>query len=130
MKTLKPNVRLLRRIARKALKAPEAVQMAPWGARVKKDEAHPCGAVGCIAGTAVLLDSPHMFSALVKARYHANWQDAGMKALGLLQHEAESLFYVSLWPAAFAIRHHTAPTPKAKARVIAARIEHFIKTGE
>lgn len=45
------NIELLREIGKKATDFPEAIDMYHFGKVAPKNEARPCGAVACIAGT-------------------------------------------------------------------------------
>lgn len=135
----KINVPLLRRIQVKARKYPETIMMENWGEVVKKDDAHPCGAVGCIAGTALLLEKPKRFAELCKqlrsCYYHASYsfREEGAALLGLGTNEAwgyqaDRLFLTYCWPGLFRDEWNSAETPEEHADIFCRRIDHFIKT--
>lgn len=54
---------------------------------------------------------------------------AAMASLGISDfHQAERLFLVSDWPAVFRTAYRNAETRRARARIAAKRITHFIRT--
>lgn len=120
------NIPLLRQIAEKAIEFPETFDMDRWGFTLPSDKAHPCGAVGCIAGTAVVLTEPARFLRLVDNR--GDWFLAGKNALDLSTREAERLFFTRDWPPTFMHRYNRAIRAKLRARIAVERIEHFIAT--
>lgn len=144
----KINVTLLREIAAKAIKYPETIEMRDWGMVAKKDKEHPCGAVGCIAGTAVLMTDKKEFRKLaadsmqaesfaleVSAKSFAlevsaklKFRNRGTEILGLTKRQAEKLFLVEEWPYELAQKYKWAETKREEAQIIAERIELFIKT--
>jgi len=80
-------------------------------------EMPPCKTASCIAGTANLLTGGRKLSSAVRAR----------KVLGLGDQE---LFHSGLWPYPFNQKYLEAKTPRQRAKIACARIDHLIKTGE
>lgn len=128
------NIGLLRKIAAKGLQFPNTIDMVVWGKRELQDEDHPCGAVGCIAGTAVLMEAPERFKelALLISRYpfFAGSQFAAdaCRALELNVTDGNRLFHVCEWPESFKDDYLSTLTAPDRSEVISNRIEHFIAT--
>jgi len=85
-----------------------------------------CGTVGCIAGWVCILEG---FQAMEKL----GSLSIPIKATQLLQisvREADHLFYVTGWPSPFREQYIEGPTKTAKqrAKIVADRIDFFIKT--
>ena len=116
------NVKLLRRIAREIQKQPTAFDMR-WlhtkdGAACNFTELD-CGTAHCICGwAAVLLKNSDIQNNRI-----------GHEVFGIDEWQASRLFFVRAWPDKFAQLYGKRKTPQAKAKVAAARIEHFIATG-
>lgn len=90
-------------------------------------EKNPCGSASCLAGWLVWLDSPERFSALA-ADTSMSWITEAKAVLGVRC--PAGLFGTGLsWPAPFD-KVYDAPTRRAAAKIAAARIEHFIATGQ
>lgn len=132
MKT-KINVKLLRKVQRTIVAEPLRVDMTIWAAPSEySNQSPPCGAVGCIAGWAMLHVSKRSLN--IEARYiweldpEAN-QDKAAELLSLSYDQARRLFISDHWPTKFKNRLAFAKegTPKY-ARVVSDRIDHFIKT--
>lgn len=129
------NTELLLQIAEKAIKFPATMDMNWFGETVAKDDDHPCGAVACIAGTAILLTSARSFRRLARDGCVGDWFHKAAKILGLNNAQAERLFYpdrplceLRVWPRKRWLSYKEARTYKARARVVYNRILHFIKT--
>lgn len=133
----KINVRLLRAIGAKALAYPETSNLNLWGSLAPIDEDHPCGAVACIAGTAVLLESRKKFLRVQKRHLKWLFSEPGEQSpffvaaasrLGLTGDQAERLFMPAGWPARLLERYQAAFEPADRALILNERIELFIKT--
>ena len=112
------NVRLLRRIAKVIQEKPDQLDMR-W-LHTKDDEAADigCATAHCICGWgAVLLGLEDI----------GTGSSAG-NTFGLDWDQQCRLFFVHGWPVKFGRPYAKSKTPKYKAGVAAARIEHFIKT--
>ena len=135
----KLNVRLLRRIQRHILEEPRRFQMdaeiiqaktqhqwlncITFFSRDASKTMPPCGTAACIAGWANILSDIQL-----RGREGRN------SAADLLGIEAGNswchhpLFFARNWPEPYATRYKNAKTPKLRAKIAAARIEHLIKT--
>lgn len=127
------NTRLLRKIKRLILAEPR--RMSSWFYPNQTRSGPPCGTVGCIAGWAILLKGKTMgerlrcvidkdFDIQRKAQIH----------LGLAAAQARRLFHANYhygkgaytnWPRDWA--YHIAHKPADKAKVVAKRINRFIR---
>lgn len=111
-----------------------------------------CGTVGCIAGwTCLLADKKTQKKLTAIAKQNTKGDvEAGMdekravgraslsrmldpqkqalSLLGIDAAQASKLFHESNWPLSYFLESVNAPTPKARAKIAVARIEHFIKT--
>lgn len=152
MKVSRSTARKLRDIAAAITEKPTKFEMDSW---VEKKE--DCGTTCCIGGFACVQagisprallgpdDGEEWVSprrvpvwlakhATLRTGYHSDRDgyavdELGRLALGLSVAESSKLFYVSEW-GIFEEPFYSAASPKAKALVAAARIEHFIETGE
>lgn len=133
------NVKLLRKVKKHILEEPKRLNMDFYGSAYCND-APACGTVGCIAGWSALLS----LAKIPEDRYE---RPALMKpekaeaALEITHNQAERLFNEPWivygprkqeghlgWPVNFAKQYLEAETPEYRAKITAARIEHFIKT--
>jgi hypothetical protein len=130
------NVKLLREVKRHILEEPRRLNMNSYGYLVDGPDAPACKTVGCIAGWSGLLSQGHL-----TAETGSSFMDpeVAREALKLTENQADRLFtepWVALggekrghcWPIKFAKRFEAATSEIQKAKVTAARIEHFIKT--
>lgn len=145
MKTTKTNpklnVRLLRRVKRHILAEPRRLFMSAvyttkqleGGSEVfdgdnGKQRFAACGTAACIAGWTLILSKKSLVSGgdgMTKAAHLL-----GMGSTHSYGVEAASLFHLCYWPDKFQKRYDAAKRSAGRARVAAARIEHFIKTGK
>lgn len=79
-----------------------------------------CGTAACIAGWANLLTGSKRPAAYVRAR----------RILGISARMSRRLFSAMQWPSPFHIQYDQATTPRQRAKIAAARIEHLITEGE
>lgn len=139
--------RLLRKIQRRILKEPSSFRMDVWN----------CGTAACIGGYACLLGVPKIYPVSDSDEFATSratakqWIDfykdttgllhtpraqlreydtEAQKILGLTAEEAHALFHVADWPDQYNVAYEDAGNRRAKAKVAAARIEHFIQTGD
>ena len=128
------NVRFLRRVKRHILEEPSRLRMtdvvrlgtpgtlahfcAGWGEPV--DQRIPaCGAVGCIAGWALILSG--------RKDETADMYDAA-PLLGIKSPEvADTLFNVDYWPKDLGDKYKSAKTKKRRSELVAKRIDQFIE---
>lgn len=174
MARLKPStIKKLRGLYRFWLKEPRRLAMSDWGAvfdpnnkAVKEAVANvidwdtldgndmpPCGTVGCIAGTIVLLNTPKEKLDRMMARAcklskefvqgvedglepdsteSAVFLDAdvmGRRLLGLNKAQSDRLFMPGDWPGEFQDLYDEADTPLKRVYATIRRIEYFIFTG-
>ena len=134
------NTALLRKIKQLVLAEPKRVDMEAWAYHCeRRNGGPPCGTVGCIAGWAVILDQEGktMAERYNKAVEH-DFFATGKRLLKLTTGQAKRLFYAefnfenndySFWPEDLVDAYDSARSPKAKARVVAQRIDRFIRTG-
>jgi len=120
------NVKLLRKIKKHILEEPNRLNMRTWGRHFDppyRPKSFPvCGTTACIAGWAVVLKATTGTSVTNKLLLNAYID--GQKALELDSAQADRLFYLQDWPSQFKY----GGSQRNKAKVTAARIEHFIKT--
>lgn len=123
------NIPLLCKIVAKVLRAPATLDMDTWGKLVDGDDEHPCGAVACLAGNAVLLEEPKTFRKLVESPNREEIQDVARELLWLTDVQAHRLFHLDSWPYGFFL-YYTNPKAEAndRAAVLRDRVEHFIST--
>jgi hypothetical protein len=130
------NVKLLEQVKRSILAHPKRFVMdsfieakkltgddfffADDGTEVKFDH---CGTAACIAGWTCLIK---MKQKAINAEL--NFHVSGMGYLGLDGDEAGRLFYAESWPREFYHRYNAARTQAKRAKIAAARIDHFIAT--
>lgn len=129
------NVRLLRKVKNHILEEPRRFIMRTWlltreyvgGPSYPSDNGAKevkfakCGTAACIAGWAVLLHDKRI----------TNYDEIARRASELLElDEMKSyrLFGATWWPEPFGSQYRKAKTPTARAKIAAARIEHYIKT--
>lgn len=121
------NTRLLRRVAKHIAAEPKRLAMHLIATTVDSDahNAPPCRTVGCIAGWSCLLSGETVDK--------SSWSK-GRNLLGLDEDASYRLFDYPAnlptdgWPKKFVKRFMNARTPRGRATVTVARIEHFIKT--
>ena len=128
--------RILRRVARRILEEPRRLEMSTWGRR-RLHRAGACNTIGCIAGWTVLDGKT---AAQVKAMPEEalaftmeTAREQATQKLGLTLWGTTRLFIPDQWPAQFVNIDGENPKGRsyaARAKTTAARIEHFIKTGE
>jgi hypothetical protein len=130
------NVKLLRKIQKHILAEPARYEQnaiitigAPGAMCVAANRLYPqCGTIACIGGWAILLTAKRR---LKTSRYSLNYLTLG-KLLGVKKSQIAKLVsytdYATEWPDHFADKYNQAETPKARARIAAQRIDHFIKT--
>lgn len=83
-----------------------------------------CGTAGCIAGWTIAIAR-----GVTPSNVYDGGRDAAERYLGLEPFGGHSLFFVCYWSFDFRLRYgKTKPQTKARARVIADRIEKFIET--
>ena len=145
------NVKLLRKVAKYIMEEPRRLNMGNWLRSAKevcylsKSRRPPCGTVACIAGTACIVAGIAKLVPEGKKQVYRLPPDgplAAQKVLGLTQEEACRLFLVDIewgdgpfdgveghWPEQFAaVYSDEHNTPLKNAKIVVARIEHFIKT--
>lgn len=147
MNPLKPEaIKILRRVKRHILARPTRLCMSKWlikkidsgredyysgdwdGAKFQKYP--PCGTAACLAGWTTMIALPEREIAAV------NVEDIAARELGLDYTQKHKLFYVAPicttafgWPEPFRSDYLKAKSQTARARIAAARIDHFIATG-
>lgn len=123
---------------------PDTFMMASFMRRHAIDAEHPCGTVGCLAGTLVYLDEGPLSGKVAHAEWDPAEQDdktdgdsIAARAMNLLEIDpgaACKLWYVSEWPEPFRSRHtdeYDNPNVyKFTAQDGIDRITHFMATGE
>jgi hypothetical protein len=131
------NVKLLRKVKKHILEEPKRFRMMGWvlrrneAATLVEDagtgssrvlwEFPQCDTAACIGGWGVLLTA--------KRKVRTNDLFARAKRVfGLNQNQASILFGVYDWPGKFQNRFLNSKKPETRAKIAAARIEHFIKT--
>ena len=126
------NVRLLRRVAKHISEEPLRLDMERIVRRGDdiKGTPPPCGTTACIAGWAILLAKKKDISGYSDNHFPIiagrPWDvtDARYLIGGMTTY----LFFVGSWPRNFSEAYRKALTPRERADVAVARIEHFIKT--
>jgi len=137
------NVKLLRQAAKNIVAEAEHFDMNSW---VEAEDI--CDTTCCIAGR-IVCDSvwaePENKAKSVEEviymvqeveyghEHHPKFSDVrsyAQELLGISEECGENLWFVENWPEPFMSEHRRAKTRLAKAKVAAARIEHFIATGE
>jgi len=121
------NTRLLRKVKKAILEHPENTDMGYW---VKHDDSlAECGTVGCIAGwvwAKADIENLRKLPQVLSWDHRALTSAKRLLDIGSVQ--ANSLFYVANWPSNFERAFNNRVTRQAKARIVADRIDHFIKT--
>lgn len=129
------NTRLLRKVQRHILEEPKRYDQDRWLIRgdeatihLEPNDVPACKTVGCIAGWVCVLGK-----SIPKLAYNSGIR--AKKLLGLTTGQADRLFAPILyadanhcWPEKFETKYRKANTAKKRAKVAAARIDHFIKT--
>lgn len=91
-----------------------------------------CGTVACIAGWGKILSQPDPAAAmrdpdfLRKLSALPAYESEAL--FGVTHQQADRLFFVARWPRKFERRYEGARSATVRARVVADRIDHFIKT--
>lgn len=139
-KPKKLNVKLLRKIQKHIteeprrffmsglrVKAKNETKWADYAASFARSDLSPtmpsCGTAACIAGWALTLSNKRMgYSALDRA--------GDLLGLPAKYFGYDHVFVADKWPEPFYRRWQDARTPKQRAKIACARIDHLIKTGE
>lgn len=138
------NVELLRKVKEHILDEPQRLDMSMFGQRTEGEMAPPCGTTACIAGWAVILSDPKLFTVDIE-EFDDVLSDAyktGRELLRITPGQARRLFFVGGWPLTFKEKmryldmsdydgtYGTAGLAvlKARAAVAAERIDYFIAT--
>jgi hypothetical protein len=113
----------------------EDFDMDHWYLNRYNDETHEvCGTTGCIAGWAIALDAKLPLKDACYGLGISDYAEAGCTALGLsYATDHAALFYRTHWPAPFSMVYKAARAVNNRqemALITAARIDHFIATGE
>jgi hypothetical protein len=111
------NVRLLRKIAKVIQEKPRQFDMRWLHMKANKPTLMKCGTAHCILGWASVMLKKDIGNG-----------GSGCDALGVDMESLNRLIFVGGWPIQFSKPHETRKTNHAKAKIAAARIEHFIKT--
>lgn len=146
------TVRLLNEAVEHILEEPKRFEMGDWGTTFSDDfiseygdqyrtPIPTCNTQGCLAGWIVFLNKPRLWKSMLKEAKTTQTcdLDAGIPVaetaahiLGITDEQADSLFYVggcnTLGWGKFGERFDSARTPKQRAKVLQARVKHFIKT--
>jgi hypothetical protein len=127
------NIKLLEKVKQRILEHPNRFVMREWiitkealGKSFKADGGQEiafdnCGTAGCIAGWACLIQT--------RGKARTNSVNADLEARDYLEfseEQAEELFYMGGWPIKFSNDYLKAKTQEERARIAAARIDHFI----
>ena len=137
------NVELLEKVKKRILKQPKRLNMQYWGTAVEGCgfvlQIPPCKTQACIAGETVLakrlvkIDKVNGGFLFPKGEFRI--ADKAAALLNLSNEQADRLFYTKsirynggCWPAQFDKAYKEALTPLERAKVAAARIDHFIAT--
>ncbi|MCI0526565.1 MAG: hypothetical protein L0Y56_03810, partial [Nitrospira sp.] len=90
-----------------------------------------CGTIACIAGWTYILGKGLDPKKVSQRDLYENAGDEATKLLGLSPNQCKRLFSETLYEhwGGFAVAYNAARTPLERAKVAAARIEHFIETG-
>ncbi len=116
--------KLLRQLIQCILNDPSQFNMDAW---IERDNKSSCGTTSCIAGWVAYLVNPEKFS--TPACSTDELIRTAAEALDIYGRTADELWYVVHWPNEFIRKYELAKTPRQRAEVAAARIEHYIKTG-
>jgi hypothetical protein len=116
------GVRLLRKVAKHILAEPEC-----YDQNTIVLMGNPCGTVACIGGRlSILTNTP------LTEGDNLDF-DSLVPKIGVTHRQLWNLCqftYSDGWPRSFRNAYNKAKTPETRAKIAAARIEHFIKTGE
>lgn len=133
---MKLNVKLLEKVKAHILEKPRRFVMRTFiyrkedagmsvfmadGPETKFVKFEECGTAACIGGWAVLLNDGIDAKPL-------NLRQRAIKLIGLKSVTGDELFEVSFWPRQFREPYYAAKTQRTRAKVAAARIDHFIAT--
>lgn len=127
------NKELLERVKQHILEEPKRLKMGSWGRRVNplNSDYPACGTVGCIGGWSIFLAEPKWLTAnageLIQYCEVELPSDA-RRLLELERDQAARLFCTDEWPEGFHEQYNDAVTYVDRARITAARIDHFIAT--
>jgi hypothetical protein len=127
------NIPLLREVAQWTLDHPEHFDMHDYfsNVQVRLENNVPditqCGTTACIAGTALYLRRG-IVNEECPRNYLGNSEDTASHLLGIRSSQGYRLFHLSGWPEQLQADYWRAETGEEKARIAAARIEHFIST--
>lgn len=133
----KTTIRKIRRMIAAVLAEPELYDQNTFGEnRCVDKDANICGTVCCAAGWAIWLENRELYSRMMKSELRGGgpeWISEALKALDLSSDGegggAHVLFGPSgSWPEPFCEQYYEASTPKARAKVFAARWEKFIQS--
>lgn len=131
------NTRLLRKVQRQILDEPRQVIMETWFSNLDGGTHLPraipnCGTAGCIGGWAIAIArklTPKKAREKAVGQFLNYERDAAGELLDITESQGGRLFSINYWPLDFMRRYgKTQPQTLARAKVIAARIDHFIKT--
>jgi hypothetical protein len=129
------NVPMLQKIKEVILAQPKRVEMYDWLRHRSPKRGGPvCGNVGCIAGWACLLSEKEGRTLAAKGRAlidryrYTDYKTNGREALDLSREQADRLFFLDVWSKRLAEEYDRARTPKGRARVVARRIDLFIRS--
>lgn len=146
------TVRLLNEAVEHILEEPKRFEMGDWGTTFSDDfiseHDNPgifpaCRTQGCLAGWIVFLNKPRLWKTLLKSTKNETMceldsavpvADTAAQILGITEDQANCLFYIGSgedgfgWGEKLTKRFSNARTPKQRAKVLQARVKHFIKT--
>lgn len=124
------NRELVEKVIKHIDEEPRRLEMSTWlqfypkGLEVEYD-LPPCGIVGCIAGTAVLIhdkvDQLHRGQIFVATR--------AIEVLGLSPEQVVTVFYVTSWPTRFIEMYEMAQSKRERADATIARLRYLLETG-
>lgn len=129
--------RLLRRAVAAIQRWPSSLDMQDWITHSVRKGRRPepyCGTTACLAGHVALAAGwkPSEATARMENKKwgQIDWaEDVATRLLGLESHLATRLFYLYMWPDEYRDAYDSRCSNRARARVVAQRVEHFIKTG-
>jgi hypothetical protein len=123
--TLTPRARaLLRKAVAAIARHPETLRMEDWMVHdpAVKGRSPYCGTAACFAGHVVLASGR-------KPSFRGSVADLARRLLGG-SFDCDSLFYLSDWPERFMLKYDAAKSPRQRARILRARVAHWLRTGE
>lgn len=138
------NIPMLKKVRAAILKRPRQFEMSSFFCKSllfdtdgdRTEPASHCGTAACIAGWAIHIQTG-LKTPQQTAEHHKPlasvcpvdyYDEQGAMALGIDINESRKLFYASAWPCRFGDKYYSAKTATARAKIAAARINHFIKT--